>query len=223
MDALLTQLQQGAITFDAFYRETESNWRKVAADQFRKLGWRLQGSADLDDVFQEVVMSVPRSVADFDEARSGMGLSKFVVWRAYAAAKDFINQQCGSYRGRSCEPPRAPTIASMVSLPGRGGDDASGATTAVDSMLQRLSATDADQEWCMDVRARRAAVCETMVDHVVMTSLLEVGGSLDAMASAIFENKSLREELELTTEKRTYGMVRRATVRFVDRAAGMEI
>jgi len=54
-----------------------------------------------------------------------------------------------------------------------------------------------------------------------MTSLLEVGGSIEAIAASIYEDKSLREELSLTTRGKTYGMVRRATIRFADRAATM--
>lgn len=218
MDELLKQLQQGDITFDVFYRETEGAWRKMATTQYRRMGWRLQGSADLDDVFQEMIMSVSRSVADFDAERAGsVRLKAFVVWRAFTAAKDFINRQCGSYKGRTSEPPRAPIIASMFA----NGRSADHVLIETHTMLQRLSSIDADQEWCMDVRIRREAVCETMVDHIVMDSLLEVGGSLEAMCEAIYNNKSLREELSLTTRRTTYGMIRRATLRFVDRAAGM--
>ena len=220
MDEQLEQLQRGDITFDAFYRETETAWRKMATTQFKRMGWRLQGSADLDDVFQEMLMSIPQSVKDFDESKSGMGLSRFVVWRAFTAAKDFINQQCASYKGRTCEPPRAPTIAAMLGLSHEHGGYGS-TQVPVNKLLQRLSAVDAGQEWCVDVRVRRAAVCETMVDHIVMTSLLDVGGSLQDIADAIYNDESLRVELALRTKNTTYGMVRRATRRFVDRAALM--
>lgn len=221
MDELLEELQRGDITFDAFYRQTEGAWRAMATTQFKRMGWRLQGSADLDDVFQEMVMSVPQSLKDYDESRSGMGLKRFVVWRAFTAAKDFINQQCGAYKGRTCEPPRAPVTASMVNLPrGHSGAD-SEAQATVDNLFDRLSAVDADQDWSADLQARRDAVCQTLVDHVVMTSLLEVGGSLQQIADAIYAREDLRTELELGSRSKTYGMVRRATVRFVDRAAGM--
>lgn len=221
MEKLLEQLQRADITSNAFFRQTEGEWKAMAANQFNRMGWRLQGSADLDDVFQEMVMSVTQSILDFDESKSGMGLKRFVVWRAFTAAKDFINQQCGAYKGRTNEAPRAPIIASMVPgydfLGGHHNDNSDGLT----ALFEKLSAVDADQEWCTDVRARRDAVCETLIDHVVMTSLLEVGGSLADIAEAIYAREDLRTELKLGSCKKTYGLVRRTTKRFAARAAGM--
>ncbi len=213
----LLQLKRGDIAFEAFYIETKSDWNRLAAKQHRRMKHRLQGSADYDDILQEMLISIPESVETYDAEAGSMGLSSFVIWNAFAAAKDFINQQCGSYKGRTKEPSRAPTITSC--LPVRDHVDADGSEDRRETMLQQMSAIDPDQEWAVSVRERRDEICETLVEHVVMSKLLEHGASVQAIAEAIYENEKLREELGLTTQQRTYGMVRRVTKRFVQRAS----
>lgn len=216
MDQLLQQLRDGDITAQTFFTETEQDWRVLALNRYNKLGHRLQGSADVDDVFQEMVISVFQSVEDYDPERTGMTLKKFVVWRAYTAAKDFVNQQCGAYKGRTSEPPRCPLSAAYIESPRLNSDTEH---TLADDILDRRMVVEIDQEWGVDVRAVQALVVKTMVDRVVMNSLLQVGGSLQDICDHIYENDRLCAELNLGTKKKTYGMVRRATKRFVERAA----
>ena len=217
MEELLKQLQRGDIPFGVFYGQTDREWRAMATTQYNRMGWRLQGNADVEDVFQEMVMSIGQSVSDYDEERSGMGLKRFVVWRAYAAAKDFINQQCGAYKGRTAGPPRCPVSVSCLKVTGATDDP----RLAADTLLEQLSAVGASQEWNIDVQTVRDHVVRTMVDRVVMTSLLEVGGSLRAITDSIYQDERLCVELSLDTPEKTYGMVRRAAKRFVERAACM--
>ena len=215
MDELLQQLRDGDITAQAFFTETDQEWRAMARDRYRKIGYRLQGNADVEDVFQEMVISALQSVKDYDPTRIGMTLKKFVVWRAYVAAKDFVNQQCGAYKGRSSSPPRCPIVASWLDTRNTGNNH------TVDGLLDRIMFVDADQEWGADVRAVQALVVKTMVDRVVMNSLIQVGSSLQDICDHIYADDKLCAELNLGTKKKTYGMVRRTTKRFVARAACM--
>lgn len=223
MNQLLQQLKAGDIDFGAFYKATHVEWRTMAAGLFKKAEHRLEGSADLDDIFQEMVMSVPKSVAAFDPAKTSMTVKKFVVWRAHAAANDFVGYQCGAYKHRTGAPPRAPTIAACLGVRARTGAPAGRAPSdSVDNgTVEAMSVVDADQEWCVDVRAVRRAVCRTMVEHVVMDRMLTVGASLRDITDSIYQDIELRQKLELSSQKKTYGLVRRVTTRFADRAAGM--
>lgn len=230
MDTELSHLKTGTIDFDTFYVLTRQHWDRLSAALFRKAKHRLQGSADLEDILQEMLMSIQPSVDKFDAARTSMTLKKFVIWHASVAANDFVSRQCGAYKHRTASPPRAPTIMACLGSRAHGtsGDD-DGDTTKMgrngtgrsDMTIDLMATVDADQEWVVDVKARRAAVCKTMVEHIVMEQLFNVGASLADIADSIYNDDSLRERLNLQTQKKTYGLVRRVTAQFADRASCM--
>lgn len=220
MEKVLYQLRNGDITFDSFYRTTISDWDAMAQDLHNKIGWRLQGNADVDDIRQEMLMSASRSIETWD-SELGYGLKKFVVWNAHTDAKAFVSRQCGAYKHRSTEDPREPI--SMAHMPLAHESTSSAASfppaTRVAEYLDSLSAVDPDQEWFTLTRTHRDALCKTMVENVVMDRLLTVGASLAAIADSIYNDSELRASLELSTRSRAYGLVRRITTEFANRAA----
>jgi DNA-directed RNA polymerase specialized sigma24 family protein len=217
MNELLLQLKAGDITFAQYYQEAREEWKAMSQALFKRCAHRLQGSADLEDILQEMLMSIPTSIEAYDATRTRMPLKKFVVWHAHAAANDFVGRQCGAYKHRASEPARAPTIAAC--LPLRAATPL-GADKAED-YLETLAHTDANQEWAASVRESRAALCSTMVEHIVMDHIFMVGANLKDLAESIYNDVGLREVLELKTQNRTYGLVRRVTASFANRAAGM--
>jgi hypothetical protein len=207
----LLLLKRGDITFEAFHTMTASDWRKMAAKIHRRMQHRLGGSVDFDDILQEMLASVPKSVEVYDAEAGSMTIGGFVAWRAFAAAKDHINQQCGAYKGRSASPVRAPIAASVGVKRGRTGE-------TVEVSLEQMAAVDADQDWACIVRECRQQVCETLLDRVVMDKLIERGGCIKSIAEALYENEHLRERFNFSSKATTYSVVRRVTQRFVERA-----
>lgn len=209
----LLLLKRGDISFATFYELTKSDWRAMAAKQHVRMKHRLGGVIDFDDILQEMLMSIPKSVEAYNAERGSMTIGSFVVWNAFAASKDRINQQCGAYKGRTMSKSRAPVCASQLVRETEDGD-ADG-----DARLEEMIASEAEQDWAAMVRERRSAICETLLDHVIMDHLVERGASLNAIAEALFENVTLREQFGLANKKVAYGTVRRVTDRFVERAA----
>jgi hypothetical protein len=210
----LLQLKRGDIDFAMFHILTAQDWQRMAAKVHRRMKHRLGGSLDYDDILQEMLASVPESVEVYDPEAGSMTLGGFVVWRAFAVAKDHINQQCGAYKGRTSSPSRAPVASSVMSSRQQHGDS----FEVFDVMLEDRVGVDPDQEWVAIVRECRDAVCKTLLDHVVMAHLIERGGCLQSIADDLYEDQSIRSQFDFTSRAIAYKTVKHVTREFVARA-----
>src|SRR5689334_18110604 len=93
------KVRRGQQSFDAFAKETWSDWERLAQYLLRR--WRVPAAVELDDVRSELLLAAWRAISKYDPARGGMTLDKFVVWCAISRAKRWIHRQRRAHN-KSC-------------------------------------------------------------------------------------------------------------------------
>lgn len=90
MDSALNKLREGCLSFDAFARETRSDWERLGNKMLAR--WKVPPHVDIDDIVQEMLVEAWEAVAAYD----GRGkLKTYVVWRAMTVAKRWLRIECG--------------------------------------------------------------------------------------------------------------------------------
>ena len=195
----LNDLKLGHINFTQFYRRTDKDWTALSTRFYSMHRAQLLGNSEVEDVKQEMLAGIATSVEAYDSSRGSMSISRFVVFRAFSQAARYARKQRDAkWRAEDTSSPGV----SFVSLDDRAC----------------MPSSPANQEWCLDIKQRREAICKTMIDHVIMDTIMERGASIQVIADALFENEMLRQKFDLKSRSRTYTMVRKVTHNIAERA-----
>jgi len=89
-DKLLTDVAEGRVTFDAFARQTSGDFAALAAHFARKYRGDLPGGMQLDDLVQEMLLSVHIHLQTFDPTKGS--IAQHIVHRACCAARKAIGR-----------------------------------------------------------------------------------------------------------------------------------
>jgi DNA-directed RNA polymerase specialized sigma24 family protein len=99
----LLRLARGRVDFGEFARSTRPLWAAMARRMARR--WGLPGSVELEDLEQEMLLTVHRVLPKWDRRRASV--ERYVLWQANYAAKRWLHSQRKALRLSDRSPSRA--------------------------------------------------------------------------------------------------------------------
>lgn len=220
----LEALRAGSMTFDAFVRETQGEWFKLARSLRNQ--WRLSGSGDMaeiEDVQQIMLMEAYSRLRSFDETKTSqdgtpVGLLKYVLFNACDKAKKWLRRQVAVKRGAMVTVPLSALgkdssygpeadVYSSVRVVGRSRVEAraSGLCNVVDDVEDEI----AD---CEEHRVCYAMLMSELEPrHKFALAALKLNdGDTRAAARAMFEDDVVRDALFILDEDHATRMIQSA-------------
>lgn len=201
MEAELSKLRDGKVTFSEFARGTRDDWRSLAAFLMRR--YSLPAAVELRDVEQELLASCWRAVGRWEPER-GVALKRYVVWNAIRATQHWLDRQRSAGLGRRRQ--RGEALPSRHALTFTELGESSSEAFGMEAQSQAEAAVELSE-----VRARALNVAAPAERPFV--AALFVSGSPEQAAEAVYSDPDLRRELRLDSARVACRLARQALER----------
>lgn len=193
--AELLRVREGVLTWDAFFRVTAKDWRRLAEHLYDR--WPSPAGVSAEDVEQELRVAAWQLMPQWKPELADV--DRFIVWNAATAAKRWLHRQRNARRREDTSVGRFPVPLSSL---GRGEEGERLPEPAVDApqglafeRIERLGRV----LWQLD-----------LPDQQCVLALVAANGDVEGAADSVYEDPRARLVCRLGCREDARRAVRRA-------------